>query len=183
MELHYSFEPEGKANVAKAMGKDLNVSFKDTVIICTKLRGMMLNDASRLLKGVISLNTLIPFGRFNRGIGHRRVSGKNNIAKYPEKAAGKVLKVLKNAETNAEYRGLDPERLKIVHIQAQKGPIRRKRRPQGRWRPWKTEFVSVQVVAQQLSETPPRSFDSKAVELPEIQEKIQEKAKEETKLD
>lgn len=162
MELHYSFEPDGKVNVARAIGRDLNVSFKDTVIICNRLRGMMLSDASRLLEGVISLNTLIPFGRFNRGIGHRRVSGKNNIAKYPKKAAGEVLKVLKNAETNAEYRGLVPEGLKIIHIQAQKGPIRKKRRPQGRWRRWKTEFVSVQIVAQELPEIQEKAKEAKA---------------------
>lgn len=157
MKLHYSFEPDSNVNIAKAIGREINVSFKDTVIICSRLRGMMLSDASKLLEGVISLTTLIPFGRFNRGIGHKRISGKNNIAKYPQKAAGEVLRVLQNAERNAEYRGLDTESLKIVHIQAQKGVIRRKRRPQGRWKLWKTEFVSVQVITQ---------------ELPKIQEKI-----------
>lgn len=152
MELHYSFEPDGRINAAKAIGRDIDVSFKDTVIICNRIKGMMLKDASKLLEGVISLDTLIPFSRFNKGIGHKRVSGKNNIAKYPKKSAGEVLKVLQNAERNAEYRGLNPENLKIVHIQAQKGPIRRKRKPQGRWRSWKTEFVSIQVIAQELPE-------------------------------
>ncbi len=161
MKLNYSFESGDKVNVARAIGRELNVSFKDTVIICSRLKGMMLKDASELLGGVISLNTLIPFGRFNRGIGHKRISGKNNIAKYPKKAAGEVLNVLQNAEKNAEYRGLDPEGLKIVHIQAQKGPIRRKRRPQGRWKLWKTEFVSVQVVAKELPEIKEKTKDVK----------------------
>ncbi|KAA0017723.1 MAG: 50S ribosomal protein L22, partial [Thermoplasmata archaeon] len=38
-----------------------------------------------------------------------------------QKAARYILKILENAENNAEYKGLDPENMIIAHISAYKG--------------------------------------------------------------
>ena len=43
--------------------------------------------------------------------------------RYPVKAAKMILQVLENAENNAEFKGLDVERMKIIHACAQKGMI------------------------------------------------------------
>jgi len=39
------------------------------------------------------------------------------------KAAGQILKVLENAEANAEYKGLDTEKLRIIHISSHRGQL------------------------------------------------------------
>ena len=103
-----------------------------------------------LLEAVIALERPITFRRFNKGIGHRKGLGKDNIGKYPKKAADEILKILRNVETNADFKGLDSERLRIIHVQAQKGIARRRRRPKGRWRLWKTQLVSVQVIVKEI---------------------------------
>lgn len=41
--------------------------------------------------------------------------------RYPVKAAEQVLKVLENAEANAEYKGMDTENLFIEHISSLMG--------------------------------------------------------------
>ncbi|OYT25648.1 MAG: hypothetical protein B6U97_05100 [Candidatus Altiarchaeales archaeon ex4484_96] len=60
-----------------------------------------------------------------------------------------VLKVLKNIEANAEYKGLDTERLRLVHVQAKEGISRKKRRPKGRWHMWRSDLVHVEVVVRE----------------------------------
>jgi large subunit ribosomal protein L22 len=141
--------PKDGSKIVKAMGRDLNISFKHAIVICDKLRGMPITQAMNLLQGVVSLKQTIPFRRFNKGVGHKKGLGKDKIGKYPKKAANEILKVLKNLETNSEYKGLDPEKLKIIHIQAQKGISRRKRKPKGRYQIWETQFVNVQVIAEE----------------------------------
>ncbi|RLI86697.1 MAG: 50S ribosomal protein L22 [Candidatus Altiarchaeales archaeon] len=149
MELKYAFKPEDESKIAKAIGRDINISFKHAVVICDKIRGMGLGDAIKLLEAVVALEKSISFKRFNTGISHRKGLGKDNIAKYPQKAAGEILNVLRGVETNADYKGLDTERLKIINIQANKGIARRRRKPRGRWQIWRSQLVSIQVIAQE----------------------------------
>lgn len=150
MELEYAFKPEDESRIAKAMGRGANISFKHAVVICDKLRGMNLGDAVELLEAVVALEKTIPFRRFNTGVSHRKGLSKDKVAKYPKKAAGEIRNVLRNVEANAEYKGLDIERLKIINIQANKGIARKRRKPKGRWRMWKTQLVSIQVIAQEI---------------------------------
>jgi large subunit ribosomal protein L22 len=42
---------------------------------------------------------------------------------FPQKAARYMLKIMKNAENNAEYKGFDVENMHIVHISAYSGRI------------------------------------------------------------
>ncbi len=147
MKLEYSVKPIDEGNIVKGMGRDMNISFKDAVAICDKLRGMELADAVSLLEAVIALERTITFRRFNKGIGHRRGLGKENVGKYPKKAAGMIVNVLRNLEANADYKGLDVDKLRITHIQALKGISRRRRKPKGRWATWRTQLVNVQAIA------------------------------------
>ena len=153
MKLHYSLKPKDESRIVKGMGRDLNISFKHAVVICDKLRGMMLMDAIKLLEAVIALERTIPFKKFKKGIGHRRGMGKENTGKYPKKAASEILNVLRNLETNADYKGLDPEKLRIIHIQALKGIARLRRKPKGRWAIWRSQLVNVQAIAEESAKS------------------------------
>ena len=147
MELDYSLKPQNEAKVAKAIGKDINISFKKTIAVCDCVREKNLTEAIALLERVIALEEAIPFRKYNKGVSHRTGVG---IAKYPKKAATEVLKVLKNAQGNAEYKGLDNDRLKIISIMVNKGQSRKRRKPKGRWKAWKTQFVCVQAVVREI---------------------------------
>ena len=146
MELKYAYVPQNQSKVAKALGKDIDVSFKKAVVVCDKLRGMKLEEAITLLEAVVALEQPIPFKKYKDGTSHKPGMGP---AKYPKKAAGEILKILKNAQTNAEYKGLDTGKLQVINIQANKGPSRKRRKPKGRWKAWKTQYVSVMAIVKE----------------------------------
>lgn len=47
--------------------------------------------------------------------------------RWPKKSADFLLQLLRNAESNADYRGLDVDRLVIDHIQVNHAPCLRRR--------------------------------------------------------
>lgn len=148
MKLQYALKPQDKKEV-RAMVRDVNMSPKHAIAIASKIRGMKVTDAVRLLEKVERLETPIPFKRHNTGIGHRRGLKKEKIGRYPVKASGKIIGLLKNLQANADFKGMEPEKLKLVHIEAQKGVTRKRRKPKGRWKVWRTQFVHVQAVARE----------------------------------
>ncbi|MBN2250560.1 MAG: 50S ribosomal protein L22 [Candidatus Altiarchaeota archaeon] len=146
MELKYAFKPEQENKTAKAIGRDVNMSFKKAAMVCDSVRGMNVEKAVKLLERVAAIEEPVPFRKYQRGASHRAGKG---VAKYPKKAALEILKVLKNLQANAEYKGLEAERLEIIGIQANMGPARRRRKPKGRWKSWETRYVTIQAIARE----------------------------------
>ncbi|MFH1721379.1 MAG: 50S ribosomal protein L22 [Candidatus Altiarchaeota archaeon] len=149
MKLNYSSEPQNPDKAVSAMARDLDISFKDAVNISVKLKDMRLNDAIELMEAVIKLEKSVPYLRFQTGIGHRKGTHQAKIGKYPQKAALKAKAMLENLRSNAENKGLDTEKLRITHIQAQLGIGRVRRRPKGRWKMWTRQFVNLQAIAEE----------------------------------
>jgi len=149
MEVKFAYEPKELIKIARGMGRDLNISFKSAVEISKRLNGMMVNDAIKLLDGVVSLEQVIPFRKYKKGVGHRKGLRGYNIGRYPKKAAGEIIKVLNNVVSNANYKGLDSDKLKIINIQALKGISRLRRKPKGRYRTMRRQFVHVQITAKE----------------------------------
>merc|ERR1711962_1176662 len=101
---------------------------------------MPLSRASRYLKNVIAQKEIIPFRRFMGGVGRHaqaKVHGTSQ-GRWPVKSAEFLLHLLKNAESNAEYKGLDADHLVIDHIQVNRAPKMRRRtyRAHGRINPY-----------------------------------------------
>lgn len=132
------------ARTAIAAGRDLRVSYKDTVELLNAIRGLKLEEAKKLLEDVIAKKRPIPYRRHSGKVGHKRGMG---AGRYPTKAAKAVLKVLLNAEANAEYKGLDVSRLWIAHAAAHKGMKMRSYMPRafGRATPWFEQLVHVEI--------------------------------------
>jgi large subunit ribosomal protein L22 len=147
MQLKYSIKPDEKA--VKAMGRDMNVSFKSMIMVAEALKGKTLPKAIAILEGAIALKQPIPFRRFNKGIGHRE-GNQFKCAKYPKKAAQYALKIVLNLQANAEFKGYDTEKVKIIHSQALLGVCRPRRKPKGRWTTWETEYCHMQLVAKEI---------------------------------
>lgn len=104
---------------AKAYGKELRVSPKDAMEVCRTLRGMKLEGAKEFLENVQKKTAPVTYLTHNKKVAHRR--GARGSGAYPVKVARELLKVLKNAEENAKYKGMEVEKLKIVHASAYKG--------------------------------------------------------------
>jgi len=111
-------EPE---KTAKASGRELRVSPKHAREVCNTINGMKLDRAKDYLKQVIQKKKAVPFKRFNKHVGHRHGLEKAFSGRYPVKAAEQILRVLEGAEANAEYKGLDLERMRIIHASAYPG--------------------------------------------------------------
>lgn len=119
MGLKYAFSSYNKELMARAVGRDISISKKQSVEICKWICRRQLHEAKKILEETIALKKAIPFTRFNWNVGHRPGMGPG---RYPQKAAKEILMVLKSAEANAQVKGLNTGNLHIVHINAQKAP-------------------------------------------------------------
>merc|ERR1712179_330465 len=101
-------------------------------------------------KNVCDKTECIPFRRYNGGIG-RCAQAKNFGAtqgRWPKKSAEFLLQLLKNAESNAEYKGLDTDHLVIEHIQVNRAPKMRRGtyRAHGRINPYMSSPCHIEVI-------------------------------------
>lgn len=115
----YAREPENPAKSCKSRSSNVRVHFKNTREAALAIKRMPLRRAQRFLKNVIEKKECVPFRRFNGGVGRcaQAKVWKTSVGRWPKKSAEFLLQLLKNAEANADYRGLDVDRLVIDHIQ------------------------------------------------------------------
>ncbi len=148
--VNYAYRPEDETKAAKAMGYEMPISFKHAVEICRELRGKKIEDAKRFLEEVVEMKRAVPFRRHKKKVAHRRGLEKWYAGRYPQKAAKYILKVLRNLEANAEYKGLDLDNLVIVHAQAKKGRVLQRYMPRafGRATPRFQQLTTVEFVAE-----------------------------------
>merc|ERR1712071_284796 len=88
---------------------------------------MPLRRAIAFLKNVIQKKECVPFRRYNGGVG-RCAQAKQwgtTQGRWPKKSAEFLLQLLKNAESNADLKGLDVGHLVIDHIQVNRAPYMR----------------------------------------------------------
>lgn len=111
---------------AKASGREMDISHKHAREICHKIRGMLLEDAKKYLEAVTEKKASVPYKRHHKKIGHRSDLKGWDVGRYPVKAAGKFLELLDSIEANAEYKGLEVDRLMIIHAAAQKGRVNKR---------------------------------------------------------
>ncbi|MCC9262375.1 50S ribosomal protein L22 [Methanobrevibacter woesei] len=150
----YAYNKEGnEAKTARAMAKSLKISPKHCVEICNAIRGMDVSKAKAYLEDVIDMKQSVPFKRHNKKVGHRKGQKGWPSGRYPVKAAAEVLKVLVNAEANAEYKGMDTEKLVIEHISSHRGVVIRGAIPRafGRVTPFNTPTTHIQIVVQEAN--------------------------------
>jgi large subunit ribosomal protein L22 len=117
----YSITDMNLEKTAKASGREMRVSPKHAREVCKTIKGMKLGQAKDYLRQVILKKKPVPFRRFNKKVGHRHGLEKAFSGRYPVKAVQHILTVLESAEANAEYKGLDMERLRIIHASAYPG--------------------------------------------------------------
>ncbi|AEC51294.1 50S ribosomal protein L22P [Pyrococcus sp. NA2] len=147
----YSFQNFDPERMARASGRDLRISPKFAVEVCRELRGMMLKDALRYLDEVIALKRPVPLKRYNDSQGHKPGKG-FGPGRYPVKVAKAIKKVLLNVKNNAEQKGLDPDKLRIIHIAAHRGPVLRGWYPRafGRATPFNEQTTHIEVVVEEI---------------------------------
>jgi large subunit ribosomal protein L22 len=139
----------------KASAREIRVSHKSAREVCRTIKGMMLTKAKQYLKDVIDKKKPVPYRRFTKKLGHRHGLDKAYAGRYPTKTAKYVLKLLEGAEANAENKGLDIDRLRIIHAATSQG-MKMKRfapRAHGRSSPHYEILSHVEMVLQEKPET------------------------------
>ena len=154
----YSREPQNSTKSCKARGSELRVHFKNTCVTADALRAMSLKKAKGYLEAVLAKTQAVPFRFFNGCVG-RHAQAKNTPGasatqcRWPTKSCKFLLHLLKNAESNAEVKGLDTESLEISHIQVNRAQKQRRRtyRAHGRTNPYMSSPCHIELI---LSEKP-----------------------------
>lgn len=140
--VKYCKEPDNPNKSAKAKGRDLRVHFKNTYETAAAIRGMTLRKAQAYLTAVLEKKRCIPFRKFNGGVGRcaqaKEFKGGVTQGRWPVKSVRIIMDLLKNAESNAEFKNLDVENLVVSHVAVQRAPRGRRRtyRAHGRINPF-----------------------------------------------
>jgi large subunit ribosomal protein L17e len=141
---------ENPAKSCKSRGSYLRVHFKNTRETAHALKRMSLRRATRYLKNVINKKEIVPFKRFNGGVGRKAQAKvfKVSQGRWPKKSAEILLELLKNAESNADVKGLDADHLVIDHIQVNRAPKIRRRtyRAHGRINPYQSSPCHIELI-------------------------------------
>lgn len=139
------------AAACKARGSDLRVHFKNTRETAQAVKKLPVAKAKSYLEDVLAHKQAIPFRRFCGGVG-RTAQAKsrhsNGQGRWPVKSAQFLLQLLKNAESNAEVKGLDVDALYISHIQVNQAQKQRRRtyRAHGRINPYMSSPCHIELI-------------------------------------
>ena len=138
---------------ARASGRELGISPNASVEVCREIRGMMVEDAMQYLEDVIALKRPVRYHRYNGQVGHRK-GKKFGAGRFPKKTAKAILDVIKHAQHNAEYKGLDSDNMKITHITSSRGMTVEGYMPRahGRSTPFNHETANIEVVLEVVGE-------------------------------
>jgi large subunit ribosomal protein L22 len=147
----YTYRAESGVSVARARGLELPISPKKTYEILNAIRGLPVDRATTVLEDAIALRRAIPFRRYNQETAHHVGSGPG---RYATKVAKNVLKVLENAKENADYEGLDADRLFVKVAASSRGRIRKASMPRahGRATAWHEQTTHIEIVLAERKE-------------------------------
>jgi large subunit ribosomal protein L22 len=145
------FDPD---RAVKCAGREIKISPKAAVEICRTIRGMKLDSAKELLEAVQKKKRAIAFRRYHKEVPHRSLDEGWYAGRYPVKAAKKFLFLLEEMEANAEFKGLDVDRLRIVHAAAHRGlkTSRYISRAYGRASPYRNTAVHVELLGYEVAD-------------------------------
>lgn len=117
----YSVSALDPNKTVRCAGREMRISPKAAVEICTSIRGMKIADAKTLLERVSRKEKAIPYKRYNKEVPHRSLDEPWHAGRFPVRAATTILKLLEELEANAEYKGLNVEHVRIIHAASQRG--------------------------------------------------------------
>src|SRR3954468_10487636 len=149
-DFQYSFQNFDRSKHVRAALREKSISHKHAREVAVAIKGMSIERARVFLEDVIARKIAVPYRRYHNEVAHR-----SNIrdgfcsGRYPNKATSEFLKLLDNLESNAEYKGMDLDRLKIISIVVHKATKLKRFTPRamGRASPKYDTLVHIEMVA------------------------------------
>ena len=147
-EMGYTQETDPETT-SRAIGKELGISPKKCREVCKELTGMKVGAAKQYLRDVADLKKAVPYTRFKMQLSPKPGVGPG---RYPKKAALAILRVLESAQSNAEYKGLEADNMRIKVAAASRGRIEKSYMPraQGRSTPWNEQTTNIEIVLEEI---------------------------------
>ena len=148
---YFSFQNFDPTKHVRAAIREKPISHKHAREIAVAMKGLSIEKARDYMLDVINLKRSIPFRRYKNQVGHKSDPGTMS-GRYPQKAATEILKLLDNLESNAEYKGMDLDRLRIINATVHKGRLLKRFIPRamGRSSAKNNALIHVEVVAQEV---------------------------------
>ena len=136
---------------ARAIGKELQISPKFSREICRMLRGKNVAVAITMLEEIEALKRPVPIGRHNFGVAHKKGIGPG---RFPKKAAKAIRQVIEHARSNAEYKGLDADNMRLKVVAAHLGRTIAGFMPRayGRSTQWNQQTVNIEIILEEVEE-------------------------------
>jgi large subunit ribosomal protein L22 len=150
----YAFQNFDKARHVRASVREKSISHKHSREIALAVSGKSIEKAREFLENVVAKKEAVPYRRYHNEVAHRsNIRDGFSAGRFPQKAAKEFLKLLDNLESNAEYKGMDLDRLRIVSAVVHKGTKLKRFQPRamGRSSPKYDTLVHVELVAQEGS--------------------------------
>jgi len=112
----YAFQHFDKTKHVRAALREKNISRKHSREVALAIRGLSIEKAREYLENVIAKKLAVPYRRYNNEVAHRsNIRDGFYAGRFPQKTAKEFLRLLDNLESNAEYKGMDLDRLRIIN--------------------------------------------------------------------
>jgi len=149
--FNYAFQNYDATRHVRSSLREKDISHKHAREVAVAIKGLSIEKARDFLQAVINKDRAVKFGRFKNQVGHRSDPGMMS-GRYPQKTAKEFIKVLDNLESNAEYKGMDLDRLKIINATVHKGVMIKRFIPRamGRATPKNNVLTHVELIAQEI---------------------------------
>jgi len=149
--FNYAFQNYDTTRHVRAAVREKQISHKHAREIAVQIKGLSIEKARDYLQSVVNKQRAVPFRRYKNQVGHRSDPGVMS-GRYPQKSATEFIKLLDNLESNAEYKGMDLDRLKIVNATVHKGVLIKRFIPRafGRASPKNNVLTHIELVAQEV---------------------------------
>src|SRR5215204_1109616 len=135
----YAYQNFDKSRQVRSALREKDISHKHAREIALALTNLSIEKARDYLESVLRKEIAVPFRRYNNEVAHRsNIRDGFSAGRFPSKATHEFLKLLDNLESNAEYKGMDLDRLKRFTPRAM-----------GRASPKFDTLVHVEMVAQE----------------------------------
>lgn len=131
---NYQAEVGKESKTARAKVTNAPVSVKYSTEICNQIKTRPVNKVIEWMKRIEAHEDYLPLKRYHKKVAHRRGEAKagEKAGRFPEKVAVQFVKLLELAKSNADFKGLDAEKLIIIHAYANMGMNRYSYQSKGR---------------------------------------------------
>jgi large subunit ribosomal protein L22 len=135
--------------LSRVIMKNKPVSLKFSTELCRELKNKNIAKAESFLNDITEQKRYLPLRKFNKRVAHRKGDSQSGVksGRYPLNTAKVFIELVHSLKANADYKGLDADKLIIKSIFASQGLGRVKYQSQGRISGKKRKKKSVHIEA------------------------------------